>query len=351
MSIVRAGGFAAIFIAIFLAGCAAESTSSEDPADGGKPIAVKTVRAFSLGGQVTEVSRAGINGDVSDEVFAGQIAVLGLIPDTAEPNFPILMLPGFALGATIYLETPDGREGWAMNAVRRGHPVYIIEPAHSARAGFNPDPYTASQLGEGTESPLLFTWGRRGAWTRFGLGPAFGEAAAGSRFPVAHYDSIVRAFTPVDVGRIDGQAMIAHQLEANVAGIAALLERIGPSVLLTHSASGVPGFEVWRRQPDSVLAVVSVEPVGCLTEGIDSLSENPVLSVFGDHMELRPQMPARRDQCQAMVDYLSANGTPAAMFDLPQMGIKGNSHLLMGEKNSAELMARILDWLHDNVAL
>ena len=61
-------------------------------------------------------------------------------------------------------------------------------------------------------------------------------------------------------------------------------------------------------------------------------------------------MPVRRDRCQAMADYLSANGTPAAMFDLPQMGIKGNSHLPMSEKNSAELTARILDWLHTNVA-
>ncbi len=349
MSDYRIGCFLVVACALLFAGCGEGSSSAPERAASERSFSVKTVKAFSLGGQSADAARTGINGDISDEVFEGQIAVLGLVPDTATPKFPIIMLPGFALGATIYIETPDGREGWAMNAVRRGHPVYLVEPAQSARAGFNPDPYTAAQLGEASESPLLFTWGRQHVWSRWGLGPEYPKPFADSRFPVEHYDNLIRAYTPINVGSIAGGSMITYQLEANVVGLTELLEQTGPAVLLVHSASGTTGFEVARRASGNVRAVVNVEPVGCPTEIIDSLNGIAVLSMFGDHMEVRPQMPIRRDQCQETVDYLSANGTPATMFNLPAMGIDGNSHLPMSEDNSAELMTMILDWLDESL--
>ena len=349
MSASRFGGSIALIVSLFVVGCGEEHPSIRDSGESDSLIAVKTVRAFSLGGQTAEAGRTGINGDISDEVFEGQIAVLGLVPDTATPKFPIVMLPGFALGATIYLETPDGREGWAMNAVRRGHPVYVVEPAQSARAGFNPAPYTAAQLGQASESPLLFTWGREHVWSRWGLGPEYPEPFANSRFPIKHYDNLIRAYTPINVGSIAGGSMITYQLEANVAGLIELLERTGPAVLFVHSASGTPGFEVARRVPSNVRAVVNIEPVGCPTENIESLDGTAVLSMFGDHMEVRPQMPARRDECQTTVNYLVESGTAAEMFDLPEMGIQGNSHLPMSEDNSVELMTMILDWLDESI--
>ena len=255
------------------------------------------------------------------------------------------MLPGFGLAAAIYLETPDGREGWAMDAVRRGYPVYLVDPAHSARAGFDPTPYTNAQRGAATESPVLFTWGRETVWRRWGLGEEYPVPFADGRFPYDAYDDVVRAFTSVNVGEIAGEAMIRHQLDANVAALVALLDRIGPSILLVHSAAGVTAFEVARREPDRVLAVISIEPVGCPTENLNAFLGTPVVSMFGDHMEVRPQMPARRDECRITIDYLAVNGTPSVMFDLPAMGIAGNSHLLMSEHNSAALMTLMLDWL------
>ena len=310
---------------------------------------IARVRAFSLGGKPTPATHTGIQGDIVDEVFSGQISVLAVLADSDSAKPPMVMMPGFGLAASIYLETPDGREGWAMDAVRRGHDVYLVEPAHSARAGINPDPYTAAQLGTPTETPVLFTWGREHVWKRWGLGPEYPVFFSDSRFPEADYDNVIRMYSAVDVGSISGPSMIEFQLEDNVVGVTELLQTIGPAVLVVHSAAGVAGFEVARRQPSEVLAVVNVEPVGCPTEDIDRWSGTAVLSVFGDHMEMRPQMPVRQDECQETVDHLRSLGTPAAMFALPKLGIEGNSHLLMSENNSSDLMNRILDWLDEQL--
>ena len=42
---------------------------------------------------------------------------------------------------------------------------------------------------------------------------------------------------------------------------------------------------------------------------------------------------------------LAAAGFTADVFDLPAMGIKGNTHMLMMDRNSDEIAGRINDWL------
>ena len=44
--------------------------------------------------------------------------------------------------------------------------------------------------------------------------------------------------------------------------LARLLDRIGPAILLTHSASGPSGWLAADRRPGLVKAIVSVEPMG-----------------------------------------------------------------------------------------
>ena len=295
------------------------------------------VSAFHLGGSETAVQGAGVDADLRDVTYVGQVSVLALEPAARTDRPPIIMLPGFGIAVTSYLETPDGREGWAMAAVRRGHPVYLVEPALSARAGISPD-----------QSIRLFSWGSHNVWRRWGLGEQYPVPFDDGQFPTQYWDDVVKSFAQIQVGNATGRNMIAVQNDATVAGTKALLERIGPSILLVHSASGTPGFTVARNNAAEVLAVVNVEPVGCPTQQLDHWEGIAVLSMFGDHMEVRPQMPPRQANCQTTIDYLQANGTPAEMFALPDMGIRGNSHLMMDESNSNELIAMILDWLEEN---
>lgn len=295
---------------------------------------IGSVRAFHLGGHEIPVAGSGVDADLDDVTFAGQVAVTALLPE-APTHPPIVMLPGFGIAVTSYLETPDGREGWAIDAVRHGHPVYLVEPALSARAGISPD------------GSRLFSWGSHNVWRRWGLGEQYPVPFDDSRFPAGFWDDVVKSFAQIQVGDATGRGMIAVQNADTVAGVRVLLEQIGPSILLVHSASGTPGFEVARNNAGEVLAVVNVEPVGCPTAQLDQWAGIPVLSVFGDHMEVRPQMPPRQRNCQTTVDYLRDNGTTAEMFALPDMGIRGNSHLMMDEMNSTELMAMILEWLEN----
>ena len=37
------------------------------------------------------------------------------------------------------------------------------------------------------------------------------------------------------------------------------------------------------------------------------------------------------------------------MMHLPQMGIKGNSHMLMQDRNSLQLADLIIDWIEEHV--
>jgi hypothetical protein len=318
---------AAWMIAFTLTAC---SGSDSEPGIG-------QVSAFHLGGREIPVTGSGVEADQTDVTYVGQVAVTALLPDRPTERPPIVMLPGFGIAVTSYLETPDGREGWAMDAIRRSHPVYLVEPALSARAGISPD-----------QSIRLFSWGSHNVWRRWGLGEAYPVPFDDGQFPVEYWDDVVKSFAQVQVGDATGRGMIAVQNKDTVNGVKQLLDRIGPSILLVHSASGTPGFETARNNSDQVLAVVNVEPVGCPTEALEQWTGIPVLSVFGDHMEVRPQMPPRQRNCQTTVDYLKDRGTAADMFALPEMGITGNSHLMMDERNSGELMAMILDWLEEN---
>lgn len=61
---------------------------------------------------------------------------------------------------------------------------------------------------------------------------------------------------PADAGSL----VLSQQMDAEV--IAALLDRIGPAVVITHSASGPVGWLVADRRPTLVQAIVAVEPMG-----------------------------------------------------------------------------------------
>ena len=46
------------------------------------------------------------------------------------------------------------------------------------------------------------------------------------------------------------------------------------------------------------------------------------------------------------VEAINRHGGDAVLVHLPEIGIKGNSHFLMQEKNNKEIMKLALDWLH-----
>ncbi len=184
------------------------------------------------------------------------------------------------------------------------------------------------------------------------------------------------------------------------AGIA-LLDKIGPAVLLTHSQSGTFHWPIADARPNLVKAIIAVEPNGppvYETEfkgapewfadmgkkkssglGEVPLTYDPPLK-DGEELAFvkqdkpdkpdlvrcwQQQEPARKlknlagipiaivmseasyhasyDHCTA--NYLTQAGVANTMIKLGETGIKGNGHMMMLEKNSDDIAAVMRDWL------
>ncbi len=99
-----------------------------------------------------------------------------------------------------------------------------------------------------------------------------------------------------------------------------------------------------------VEAVVAIETTMCPKDedGVSPLADMPFLGVWGDH--ITPKMPGghyeRRESCEKMAASINRTGrAPARVISLPDEGIKGNSHMMMQDKNNAQVLGLITSWL------
>lgn len=137
----------------------------------------------------------------------------------------------------------------------------------------------------------------------------------------------------------------------NVLALEALLQRTGPAVLMPHSAGGPVIFNTARRNPELVSAIVVLEPTGCPTarEAVEPIAHIPFLAVYGDYIESRNQT-GRLESCRATAAQIREMGGRGDMLELTEEGIRGNSHMLMQDDNSAGIAARVMDWLESATA-
>ena len=75
------------------------------------------------------------------------------------------------------------------------------------------------------------------------------------------------------------------------------------------------------------------------------LKNIPTLIVYGDYIEQDSRWPKIRANGIAFADAIKAAGGSVDVVDLPQAGIKGNSHMMMMDKNNAEVAGLIQKWL------
>jgi hypothetical protein len=84
-----------------------------------------------------------------------------------------------------------------------------------------------------------------------------------------------------------------------------------------------------------------------------TLAKIPILIMFGDHLGDAQAGPANWaasfDGCQKFVQQVKDAGGDAEMMHLPKLGIRGNSHMLMQDKNNLQLADLVLKWIDDHV--
>jgi hypothetical protein len=154
-------------------------------------------------------------------------------------------------------------------------------------------------------------------------------------------------------------------------GVSALVDRIGPTVLVTHSQAGGPGWLTAIGNPD-VRGIVALEPgsgfvfpegelpegmpsaAGVLTpeaisaEDFDKLARSPIVIYDGDNIPTEPTTErgkdnwrVRLDMARLWVDAVNRHGGDAELVHLPEIGIAGNTHFLMSDLNNVEIADQI----------
>ena len=54
--------------------------------------------------------------------------------------------------------------------------------------------------------------------------------------------------------------------------------------------------------------------------------------------------------CQALIDRIKTAGGQAEMLSPPDRGIRGNSHMIMQDKNNLQIADLILQWIDERVS-
>jgi pimeloyl-ACP methyl ester carboxylesterase len=178
--------------------------------------------------------------DPSGQTYRGDhLYVYYQIPVDPKP-LPIVMWHGFGQFSKTWETTPDGREGFQTIFLRRDFPVYLIDQPRRGGAGRAMEGRTIEPT---ADEQFWFGQFRLGVWPDYFDGVQFSQDPA-------VLDQYFRQMTP-DTGPID--------IDANVAAVSALFERIGPATLFTHSHSGGMGWAA-AMESDEIRGIVSFEP-------------------------------------------------------------------------------------------
>ena len=363
-------------------------TGAAQAADDG-PLMLARDGYFYVGGRSTTV-----NGHT---YVSHQMYVEVRIPARQTHRYPVVMVHGGTMSGTNYTGTPDGREGWAQYFVRQGYAVYVVDQPGRGRSGYLPAAYGPARNVDRDNAPRRFI-----AQEKYKLWP---QAHLHTQWPGSGEPDDPAA-QQLAQSQLPAIADFAEQQVLNRDALLALLERIGPGILLVHSQAGAFGWPVADARPDLVKAILAIEPNGPPFHGVefvgapDYFKEGAIALAYGitsvpltyappvkDPAELSierqdaadgPDLvkcwmqkePARAlpnlqkmpilvltseasyhapyDHCT--VKYLRQAGIKPSVVRLADLGIRGNSHVMMLEKNNRDIAAVIVKWLDQNLS-
>ncbi len=364
-----AGRFADLGRAAFLAGtlvghsvlapCPVSAQSLRDLKTPSEPLVLQQQGSFFVGGRKVRNEHSGWNevasrfGPPAGDVTVDQLYVQFQKPAKAS-KVPIVFVHGCCLSAKQWETTPDGRMGWYEYFTRSGYPTYLAEQAGRARSGFNTNGFNEVRLGlrtAGTQPSILMATDQF-AWPTFRLGPKLGEPWPDTKFPIDKLDEFYKQVIP-DLILTQVPDLIAEVLSPasslpTVLNLAELADELGGVVLVGHSESSTFPTKAALKGRRGIRGIVQLE-TGCFgnltAEQISILAKIPVLVMVGDHFAT----PQPGPDCIAEHDAISRAGGDMTFISLPDLGIKGNSHMFMQDLNNLEVAQIIMKWLDGHV--
>jgi pimeloyl-ACP methyl ester carboxylesterase len=335
-------------IAAALLAAVAAPGLAQQPPPSQPPVALQSWGSFHVGGREVVISGQPIRevmftpGSVPARVDPNGTYLMGamyaqyMIPANPRGQAPMLLWHGGGLTGVTYETTPDGREGWQHFFLRRGWPVYVSDAVERGRSGWSMIP---EQTGG---SHLLLTVDN--PYERFRIGAGQGSYARqqllpGNQFPAepASYMNFMRQVVP----------RFTTTDELTTEAYVAMLDRMEqPSVVVAHSQGGFFGWRAAQERPAKVRALVLVEPssIGDPAK-VAALRDVPVLMIYGDFIAQDPRWPTIRANGVRFAEAVRAAGGSVDIVDLPEAGIRGNSHMMMMDRNSDQVAQVIQDWL------
>lgn len=76
--------------------------------------------------------------------------------------------------------------------------------------------------------------------------------------------------------------------------------------------------------------------------------KTPILVLWGDYVGLAQRWSPRLKMCRAFVEAVNKAGGRAENVVLPEIGMKGGSHMLMQDRNRLEIADWLLAWIARN---
>ena len=347
---------------------------------------------FYVGGHYT--------GEPGKETMDGAMYVETWVPKNIRHNYPVVFISGGGgQGAYSLLQTPDGRPGWAYDFVNEGYTVYMMDYPGQGRSAFIPG--IDGNLTPPRSGPLMEEiWtGGRPASTPASSWP---QAKKYSQWPSdapnkgKMGDPVFDYFAKTELQIVTASP---GQEQRTVDALVQLLDLIGqPVVLVLNSGIASSGWVVADARSKFVKGILAIEPTAPPIENAErgSIGPNRVWGLTNvpvhydppikeasqlqtvrqekpDGPDLLPcwiqKEPARklvnlqaipvlnvsgeasyhRPYAHCTAKWLNQAGVKTTFVNLEDVGLRGNGHQMMSEKNSAGIAKFLQGWIEKNV--
>jgi hypothetical protein len=287
-------------------------------------------------------------------------------------HYPIAIVHGCCLSTKSWQTTPDGRMGWDEYFVRQGFDTYLIDQVGRARSGFNGLEYQRVKLGPDPASanPEIRLPTDNFAWNTF----RFGTFSTLTPFPDEQFPMDTVGVGPGS--NLDFYKQVIPDMTATLDtsppgcsgggcyvttpgafhntsfDMAELSNDLGGAILVGHSQSSsfptLAALQANSHGVSTVRGIIQLE-TGCFGNltpaNIAVLKNIPILIVYGDH----PTTPQPASPCPQEIAQIQAAGGDITFDWLPNLGIHGNSHMMMLDHNNLQVADVLINWIHTHV--
>lgn len=313
------------------------------------PLAIAKQGSFFIGGRdvYSETLTTSPNPLFSPTgtVTIEQVYVQYQVPVAANRT-PITLIHGCCLTAKTWETTPDGRLGWNEYFLRKGHAVYVVDQAARGRSAANAAAINGVKLGKSPadQLPPIILLSHESAWTGFRFGPEYSKVYPNMQFPLEAVAEFWKQIVPDWNGSLPTP-------NPSVVALSELAGRLEGTVLIGHSQSGIYPFRAAALSARGIAGIVSIEPGTCPDANSDMTpyTKIPILVLWGDYVDQSPVWVPRVAACKAFAEALAKVGGKIDHVVLPEIGIRGNSHMLMQDRNNIQVADWLLTWIDRNV--